>query len=63
MTRRQWVSFTKSKQWRNCYYEEGREGCDASVGNVMFEMPINHLKEVLNGLGSCGAEDEKHTEE
>jgi len=34
-----------------------------SLGNVMFEMPINHLTEVLNGLGSCGAEDEKHAEE
>lgn len=53
----------KEKTTEELLYEEGREGCDVSLGNVMFEMPIHHPKELLNGLGSCGAEDAKHSEE
>ena len=51
----------KEKTMEELLYEEGKEGCDVSLGNVMFEMPINHPK-VLNGLGTCGAEDEKFIE-
>lgn len=45
----------EEKTMKELLSEEGREGCDVSLGNVMFEIPINHPKEVLNGLGNCGA--------